>query len=75
MSSARVPAYKLPAFPKGERTASRRTTLVEVVAVFIPLGYWSVALSGTHLIGPLWLTKIVEPTSRPLVSVTLARTT
>jgi hypothetical protein len=37
-----VPAYKLPAFPKGERTASRRTTLVEVVAVFIPLGYWSV---------------------------------
>jgi hypothetical protein len=42
MSSALVPAYKLPAFPKGERTASTRRTLVEVEAVFMPLGYSSV---------------------------------
>ncbi len=50
MSSARVPAYKLPAFPNGERTASTRRTLVEVVAVVMPLGYPRVTTSKTRAV-------------------------
>jgi len=59
MSSARVPEYKLPAFPKGERTASTRTTLVETVAVFMALGYspvtyWEIGLRPELLRDENW---------------------